>query len=151
MPDNKLAFGRGWYPVESDGSAAWRWSGPERESFIALPALRPGRYAVSISAVMLNREAPLEASIGVLHGPAEPIQWQHEHESPGAHLSGQASIEIGPSAQAAGCILRLFIAETVAPVEIGRGDDRRVFGLCLISMLLTRIEEAGDGAVADLA
>jgi hypothetical protein len=148
-PDNKLAFGRGWYPVESDDrGAAWRWSGPERESFIALPVLRPGHYAVSISAVMLNPEAPLEASIGVLHGEAAPIQWQHE--SPRAHLVGQASIEIGPSAQAAGCILRLFVAETAAPAEIGKGDDRRVFGLCLMSMLVTRIEETGDDAVADL-
>lgn len=121
--------GDGWHEAEVDG----RWSGPQTESRLRLPALAAGVYHVQldvVDAIAPDILAGASVSLGGRQLPLEPLE-------PGLPAQLTGVVEVPPSDDLEWEVL-LRTPRVLAPRELGIEDDRPL-GLRVRSLAFTRL------------
>ena len=109
--------GANWYPPEGDG----RWTGPERQSTLVLPALKPGRYSLQMTLVgAMNPQIAAGLRVELNGRPLDLTFNRTKHPR-----VGTVSFEAPPAGDGA-WVLSLNVPAVESPAERGSPDQRQL-------------------------
>jgi hypothetical protein len=112
---NRDISGANWYPPEGDG----RWTGPEHQSTLVLPALKPGRYSLQMTLVgAMNPQIAAGLRIELNGRPLDLSFNRTKHPR-----VGTVSFEAPPAGDGA-WVLSLNVPAVESPAERGSPDQR---------------------------
>jgi len=128
--------GENWYGPEADG----RWAGPDLHSWIKLPPLEPGAYALELA--LADAIAP-DIVYGLrieAFGADVPFDFSHAATPESFPIVCRAQIEVPLDAGAEPWNLGFRFPRTVSPADNGSADDRQL-AIRLSSLQLRRASE----------
>ena len=129
--------GENWYDPEPDG----RWAGPELHSWITLPPLAPGAYALELA--LADAIAP-DIVYGLqieAFGTDVPFEFSHAATRESFPIVCRAQLEVPAEAGAEPWNLSFKFPRTVSPADNGSTDERQL-AIRLSSLQLRRTAEA---------
>lgn len=128
-------IGFGWFPAETDGSVAWRWSGPTPCASLLLPSLGGGRLRLTLT-LRSPFGHPCDGEGIMVFANAAPAELWQEDGHGGTRARFAADLELEPDAGDG----RLAVVLHIPVFRDPQGMDTRVLGYGLEEVVLERLD-----------